>query len=128
MRRSHSLVLCAAAAVLSFSALGAPAVQEPAPAVQQEGPGPHNPMPMMFQGPGGPMMQPHHEPGFCHGGELFCASVLTDNPGDAAQKLNSILPATSGGHYRVRFSIEKIPDHPFPKGHNPDAGASGAAK
>ncbi|NDL61936.1 hypothetical protein [Acerihabitans arboris] len=113
---------CAFAAALSLSALAAPAAPDHATIEQQqEGPGAGNPMPMFFPPQGRPMMlPPHPEPGSCHGGELFCASVQTDNPAETIQKLNSILPATAGGHYRVRVSVERVPEHPMDKGHNPN--------
>ncbi len=69
------------------------------------------PGPMFFPHPGGPMMM-RHGPGFCHGGEVFCASVQSDNPGETIQKLNSILPApVAGSHYEVRLSVVKVPNH-----------------
>jgi len=118
-RKTTLFSACAAlAAMLSFSTLAAPAVN-PASAQTQTA---EAPMPMLFQGPARPMMMPPHRPGFCHDGELFCASVLSDNPADAIQKLSSILPATNGGHYQVRVSVELVPDHPQhpgDKGHNP---------
>ncbi|WP_255557187.1 hypothetical protein [Sodalis sp. dw_96] len=79
-------------------------------------------MPMFFPHPGGPMMMPHGT-GFCHGGEVFCASMQSDNPGETLQKLNSILPAaTAGSHYEVRISVVKVPDH-HDEEKAPDAGA-----
>lgn len=114
------LLSCGVAAVVSVSALAAPTVPDHAPAAQQEGQGSGNPMPMFFPPQGRPMMMPPHQQGFCQGGELFCAAVQTDNPGESIQKLNSILPATNGGHYRVRISVERLPEHAMDKGHNPD--------
>ncbi|CRL44928.1 hypothetical protein SGGMMB4_02353 [Sodalis glossinidius str. 'morsitans'] len=57
-------------------------------------------------GPGG------HGEGFCHGSELFCASMASKNPADRLQKLTSILPpAAKGVHYQVRVAIVAILDH-----------------
>jgi len=119
---SKSLVIltCTLGAI-SFNSLAAAPAGTPAaaPAGWPTPPGPM-PMPMFFPHPGGPMMM-HHSPGFCHGGDVFCASVLSDNPGETIQKLNSILPAaTAGSHYEVRLSVEKVPDHPGDKA--PDGG------
>ena len=50
--------------------------------------------------------------GFCHPGELFCASVASDNPTETIQKLTSVLPVTTAGkHYEVRLSVIEVPDH-----------------
>ncbi|WP_410015768.1 hypothetical protein [Sodalis sp. C49] len=112
--------LACTVAALSFSVLAAPAApdQGSAAAMHQEGPGAGYPVPMLFQPPG---RLPPHEPGFCRGGELFCAAVQTDNPADTLQKLNGILPAANGGHYRVRVSVERVPEHPMDKGPHPAA-------
>lgn len=63
-----------------------------------------------FPGPhGGP---DGHGDGFCHGNALFCASMISENPADSLQKLNSILPPTAKGvHYQVRVAVVAIPDH-----------------
>ncbi len=115
----------ALAAMLSLSALAGSPVNSASAQPQP----PENPMPMLPLEPGKPMMMPPHPPGFCHGGELFCASVLSDNPSEAIQKLSSILPAANGGHYQVRVSVEWVPDHPQhpgDKGHS--AGPDNAAR
>ncbi len=117
-----ALLSAAIAAVLSLPAL-ATASPAPAPASQPT-PSPENAPPMFFQPPGRPMMMPPHGPGFCRGGELFCASALTDNPGETIQKLNSIVPAPGGGHYQVRISVERVPDHQGDKGHHPEPDAA----
>lgn len=62
----------------------------------------------MFHGEGlpPPMMM-----GFCHPGQLFCASVASDNPTATIQKLTSVLPATTAGkHYEVRLVVVEVPD------------------
>ncbi|WP_413734262.1 hypothetical protein ACL2XP_17695 [Sodalis sp. RH21] len=120
-----ALLSVATAAVLSLPALAAPATASPAPTpASQPAPSLESAPPTFFQSPGRPMMMPPHGPGFCRGGELFCASALTDNPGETIQKLNSIIPAPSGGHYQVRISVERVPDHQGDKGHHPEPDAA----
>ncbi|QLK61765.1 hypothetical protein GE278_13695 [Enterobacteriaceae bacterium Kacie_13] len=47
--------------------------------------------------------------GFCHPGQLFCASVASENPTDTIQKLTSVLPATTAGkHYEVRLAVVEV--------------------
>jgi hypothetical protein len=43
------------------------------------------------------------KPGFCHGGELFCATSASDNP---------VIPAGSAKHYEVRVAVVAVPDAP----------------
>lgn len=78
-----------------------------------------HPQPMMepphgmppFHGEGMPPMPPMMM-GFCHPGQLFCASVASDNPTETIQKLTSVLPATTAGkHYEVRLAVVEVPDH-----------------
>lgn len=106
--------LCGLAGVLTFGAQAAtPSAPAPVAPVAWQNPQPMGgPMPpMCLPLPGRPMM--HFAPASCHGGELFCASVLSDNPGDTIQKLNSILPAAAKGvHYQVRVSVVEVPEHP----------------
>ncbi|QWA12817.1 hypothetical protein GTU79_09135 [Sodalis ligni] len=118
-KKSLIVITCTLGA-LSFTGMAAapagtpsaaPADTSPAaPAGWQNQPRPE-PGPMFFHHPGGPMMM-RHGPGFCHGGEVFCASVQSDNPGETIQKLNTILPApAAGSHYEVRLSVVKVPNH-----------------
>lgn len=58
--------------------------------------------------PGGHMPKP----GFCHGGELFCATSASDNPTETINKLTSVIPASSAKHYEVRISVVALPDNP----------------
>jgi hypothetical protein len=115
--RSICLPLCAMAVLISVASQAADSSQKaPSNPVamshsQQEMPFhddedmPHHPpMPPM-----GMMPPPMH--GFCHGGELFCASVASDNPTDTLQKLNTVIPAASAGkHYEVRVSVVEVSD------------------
>lgn len=49
--------------------------------------------------------------GFCHSGQLFCASVASDNPAETIQKLTSVLPVTTADkHYEVRLAVVEVPD------------------
>lgn len=99
--KALALPALAAAVLFSSGAISAPAVKEaPAPQMAEKGhppfPGPH-PMPM---------------PGFCRGGELFCASSLSDNPTETINKLTSVIPAGTAKRYEVRVSVVELPDHP----------------
>ena len=58
--------------------------------------------------PGGHMPKP----GFCHGGELFCATSASDNPTETINKLTSVIPAGNAKHYEVRISVVALPDTP----------------
>lgn len=119
--RSILLPLCGIAALVSVGSHAAESTDKapqnaPISHPQDEPPfhgeGPHlRPMGMMMPPP--PMF------GFCHGGELFCASVASDNPTDTLQKLNGVIPAaTAGKHYEVRVSVVEVPDFPHhPHGH-----------
>jgi hypothetical protein len=127
LNKALTLVFCGLAGVLTLSAQAAtPAAPAPSSPAGWQNPqpmgGPMPPMCLPFPG-GRPMM--HFEPASCHGGELFCASVLSDNPGDTIQKLNSILPsAAKGVHYQVRVSVVAVPDQPTgqtPGDHQPPA-------
>ena len=65
----------------------------------------------MFHGEGLPLPPPPMMMGFCHPGQLFCASVASDNPTATIQKLTSVLPATTAGkHYEVRLVVVEVPD------------------
>lgn len=67
-----------------------------------------------FHGEGMPPLPPVMM-GFCHPGQLFCASVASDNPTDTIQKLTSVIPATtSGKHYEVRLAVVEVPDDMSP--------------
>ncbi|SQJ28063.1 Uncharacterised protein [Serratia rubidaea] len=96
--KALALPALAAAVLFSSSAISAPTAKE-APAPQMAGkerppfPGPH-PMP---------------KPGFCHGGELFCASSLSDNPTETINKLTSVIPAGKAKRYEVRVSVVELP-------------------
>ncbi|CAI0884938.1 hypothetical protein [Serratia proteamaculans] len=59
--------------------------------------------------PGGHMPKP----GFCHGGELFCATSASDNPTETINKLTSVIPASAAKHYEVRVSVVALPDNPL---------------
>ncbi|MCW6012276.1 hypothetical protein K1Y38_05065 [Serratia marcescens] len=52
------------------------------------------------------------KPGFCHGGELFCATSASDNPVETINKLTAVIPAGSAKHYEVRVSVVAVPDAP----------------
>lgn len=125
--RSILLPLCGIAALIS---VGSQAAETSDPAPQNapvshpqgeppfHGEGPHFP-------PMGMMMPPPPMLGFCHGFELFCASVASDNPTDTLQKLNSVIPApTAGKHYEVRVSVVEVPDFPHHE-HDHDHGPRG---
>lgn len=118
------LLLTSITALVSLNALAAP----PAPA-----PTDNTATPALMQGPehGRPPMpfMPHRpgdrgeHGGFCHGGELFCASMASDNPTDTLSKLNSIVPPASNGvHYEVRVSIVAVEDHAPHNGANDRSG------
>ena len=65
-----------------------------------------NAHPQPLQGLTPPLMM-----GFCHPGQLFCASVASDNPTQTIQNLTSVLPATTAGkHYEVRLAVVEVPD------------------
>ena len=65
----------------------------------------------MFHGEGLPLPPPPMMMGFCHPGQLFCASVASDNPTQTIQNLTSVLPATTAGkHYEVRLAVVEVPD------------------
>lgn len=66
-----------------------------------------------FHGEG---MPPPLMMGFCHPGQLFCASVASDNPTQTIQNLTSVLPATTAGkHYEVRLAVVEVPDGLSPR-------------
>ncbi|CAI1694457.1 Uncharacterised protein [Serratia quinivorans] len=97
-----ALPFLAAVTLFSVSALSAPApVDKNAPPPAEQGfrlppfPGGHMP-----------------KPGFCHGGELFCATSASDNPTETINKLTSVIPASSAKHYEVRISVVALPDNP----------------
>ena len=96
-----TLPVLAAVALFSVSALSAPAPAEKnvPPAEQQFRLPPF---------PGGHMPKP----GFCHGGELFCATSASDNPTETINKLTSVIPAGNAKHYEVRISVVALPDTP----------------
>ena len=52
------------------------------------------------------------KPGFCHGGELFCATSASDNPVETINKLTAVIPAGSAKHYEVRVAVVAVPDAP----------------
>lgn len=52
------------------------------------------------------------KPGFCHGGELFCATAASDNPVETINKLTAVIPAGSAKHYEVRVAVVAVPDAP----------------
>ncbi|MBF6635775.1 hypothetical protein ITX54_03740 [Rouxiella silvae] len=120
--RTILLPLCGIAALISVGSYAAENTNkapqaEPANQPQEEMPfhgegrPPFPPMEMM-------MSPPMH--GFCHGRELFCASVASDNPTDTLQKLNGVIPATTAGkHYEVRVSVVEVPDFPHHGPRNP---------
>lgn len=97
-----TLPFLAAVTLFSVSALSAPAPAE------------KNAPPLAEQGfrlppfPGGHMPKP----GFCHGGELFCATSASDNPTETINKLTAVIPASSAKHYEVRVSVVALPDTP----------------
>ncbi|MEN3259945.1 hypothetical protein AAH678_14540 [Sodalis endosymbiont of Spalangia cameroni] len=108
---AFALITTAGAASLgALAAAPAGAGNTPPPPGAQDGQPPLGmplpPFPGAHGGPGG------HGEGFCHGDELFCASMASDNPTESLQKLNSILPpAANGVHYQVRVAVVAIPDH-----------------
>jgi len=120
--------LCGLAALMS---VGSQAADTPSKAPQDAPSGQSREMPS-FHGeeegmphfpPMGMMMPPPPMHAFCHGGELFCASVASDNPTDTLQKLNGVIPAaTAGKHYEVRVSVVEVPDFPHPgqQGNKPE--------
>ncbi len=75
---------------------------------------------MIVAGPqaGEPMRMPPFpgghppKPGFCHGGELFCATSASDNPVETINKLTAVIPAGSAKHYEVRVAVVAVPDAP----------------
>ncbi|WP_074013352.1 hypothetical protein [Candidatus Sodalis sp. SoCistrobi] len=113
-----AMALMTTAGVASLGALAAPPAgagntPTPIPPGAQYGQPPQvmplPPFPRLRGGPGGPG---GHGEGFCHGSELFCASMASENPADSLQKLTSILPpAAKGVHYQVRVAVVAIPDH-----------------
>ncbi|OKB68056.1 hypothetical protein BHU62_03445 [Serratia marcescens] len=52
------------------------------------------------------------KPGFCHGGELFCATSASDNPVETINKLTAVIPVGSAKHYEVRVAVVAVPDAP----------------
>jgi hypothetical protein len=95
---------CMGAALLfSASAMSAPA----APAANALPPLMDAPM-RMPPFPGGHPPKP----GFCHGGELFCATSASDNPVETINKLTAVIPAGSAKHYEVRVAVVAVPDAP----------------
>ncbi|CAI0704222.1 hypothetical protein AB6825_20975 [Serratia proteamaculans] len=95
-----ALPFLAAVTLFSVSALSAPADKTAPPQTEQ---GFHLP-----PFPGGHMAKP----GFCHGGELFCATSASDNPTETINKLTSVIPASAAKHYEVRVSVVALPDKP----------------
>ncbi|KYQ94549.1 hypothetical protein AWY96_14075 [Serratia plymuthica] len=100
-RKVLALPFLAAATLFSVSALSAPApTDKNAPPAGQE-----------FRLP--PFPEGHMpKPGFCHGGEVFCATSASDNPTETINKLTSVIPAGSAKHYEVRISVVALPDTP----------------
>ncbi|WP_199636612.1 hypothetical protein JEM67_05480 [Serratia sp. PAMC26656] len=98
-RKVRALPFLAAAMLFSVSALSAPApTDKNAPPAGQD-----------FRLP--PFPEGHMpKPGFCHGGEVFCATSASDNPTETINKLTSVIPAGSAKHYEVRISVVALPD------------------
>ncbi|CAI0945884.1 hypothetical protein [Serratia entomophila] len=100
MMKVLALPCIGAAMLFSAGVMSAPApLAKEAPPADQ---GPHMPF------PGGHMPKP----GFCHGGELFCATSASDNPVETINKLTSVIPAGTARHYEVRISVVALPDAP----------------
>lgn len=108
LSRALLMPLCGLGVLFSVASTAAENVH-PQPPVEQ----PHGMPPFHGEGmlPPPPMMM-----GFCHPGQLFCASVASENPTETIQKLTSVLPATTAGkHYEVRLAVVEVPDHmPMP--------------
>ncbi|QII37263.1 hypothetical protein G3M83_05920 [Rouxiella badensis] len=114
--RTLLLPLCGIAALISVGSQAAESTDKApqgAPMTQPQDEPPFHGEGMPHFPPMGMMMPPPPMHGFCHGGELFCASVDSDNPTDTLQKLNGVIPAaTAGKHYEVRVSVVEVPDFP----------------
>lgn len=95
-----ALPFLAAMTLFSVSALSAPADKTAPPQTEQGF--------RLPPFPGGHMPKP----GFCHGGELFCATSASDNPTETINKLTSVIPASAAKHYEVRVSVVALPDKP----------------
>ncbi|CAI0867860.1 hypothetical protein V2T44_09425 [Serratia ficaria] len=97
-----TLPFLGAAMLFSAGAMSAPASEA------------HNAPPSAGQGPHLPPFPGGHppKPGFCHGGELFCATSASDNPVETINKLTSVIPAGNAKHYEVRVSVVAVPDAP----------------
>ncbi|MGQ8816091.1 hypothetical protein [Serratia sp. NA_13] len=95
-----ALPFLAGLTLFSVSALSAPADKNAPPPTEQGF--------RLPPFPGGPMPKP----GFCHRGELFCATSASDNPTETINKLTSVIPASSAKHYEVRISVVALPDNP----------------
>lgn len=95
-----ALPFLAAVTLFSVSALSAPADKTAPPQTEQGF--------RLPPFPGGNMAKP----GFCHGGELFCATSASDNPTETINKLTSVIPASAAKHYEVRVSVVALPDKP----------------
>ncbi|CAI2400407.1 Uncharacterised protein [Serratia liquefaciens] len=96
------LSVLAATTLFSVSAISAPpAADKNAPPAEQGS--------RLPPFPGGHMPKP----GFCHGGELFCATSASDNPTETINKLTSVIPAGNAKHYEVRISVVALPDKPL---------------
>ncbi|HEJ9095571.1 TPA: hypothetical protein ACKQPR_004900 [Serratia odorifera] len=103
--KALTLPFLTAAVLFSTGALSAPApADKPLPPQWQQG----NVRPP-FPGPDG---HPMPKPGFCHGGELFCATSASDNPTDTINKLTAVIPTSQAKHYEVRVSVVALPDNP----------------
>ena len=87
------------ALLFSASAISAPE----APAAKAVPPAADEPM-RMPPFPGGHPPKP----GFCHGGELFCATSVSDNPVETINKLTAVIPAGSAKHYEVRVAVVAV--------------------
>ncbi|PBI78393.1 hypothetical protein A9993_01100 [Rahnella victoriana] len=108
LSRALLMPLCGLGVLFSVASTAAENVHLQPPVEQ-----PHGMPPFHGEGmlPPPPMMM-----GFCHPGQLFCASVASENPTETIQKLTSVLPATTAGkHYEVRLAVVEVPDHmPMP--------------
>ncbi|PLR38769.1 hypothetical protein CYR55_08485 [Chimaeribacter californicus] len=92
-------LLALALSASSLAAVAAPAEKAPdAPPSMMEGKGPHGNFP-------GKMPPPPMIP-------LYQASLQTDNPTEGLNKLLSVMPQKSGGHYEVRVSVVELPPAP----------------
>ncbi|MBS0968356.1 hypothetical protein CYR40_10735 [Chimaeribacter arupi] len=91
-------LLALALTASSVSATAAPAEKaHDAPPSINEGRGPHD----GFPGKMPPPLIP-----------LYQASLQTDNPTEGLNKLLSVMPQKSGGHYEVRVSVVELPPMP----------------